>query len=250
MFISYIWRLQSLIPSCLFGEKITFFMKGKEGGMGNETRVQLGREERCPGCSLEGRPDFWTVLISGFLWRVITASHRPFHPSRPPDPICPLYVGGCLCWGVFWWQIGYILVPSQRVLYKRNVQMCREGLWSAHLKPGCPELAYQARPSLTTWVMSRDSQWPVVGWGGVHVCVSSVLSIWLPFRASNWLCHLPCLLSEEQWGRGHCGGMDVPGISTHLICWPDLASTQILPGPLKPPAEPFQQEVPLVSWTG
>lgn len=33
-------------------------MKGKEGGMGNETRVQLGREERCPGCSLEGRPDF------------------------------------------------------------------------------------------------------------------------------------------------------------------------------------------------
>lgn len=34
-------------------------MKGKEGvGMGKETRVQLGREERCLEYRLEGRPGF------------------------------------------------------------------------------------------------------------------------------------------------------------------------------------------------
>lgn len=44
-----------MIPSCLFGEKNNFFKKGKEGvGMGNETRVQLGREERCLEYGLEG----------------------------------------------------------------------------------------------------------------------------------------------------------------------------------------------------
>ena len=240
MFISYIWRLQSLIPSCLFGEKITFLWKERRGGMGNETRVQLGREERCPGCGLEGRPGFWTVLISGFLWRVITASHRPFHPSRPPDPICPLYLGGCLGWGVFWWQIGHTLVPSQRVLYKRNVLICREGLWSTHLKPGCPELAYQARPSLTTWVMSRILSDQLLA-GGVFMFVShlSFLSGFLSAHLTGFATSHVCL-ARSSGGGGHCGGMDVPGISTHLICWPDLASTH-------PPHGPFPIQFILVN---
>ena len=118
-------------------------------------------------------------------------------------------------------------VPSQRVLYKWNVLMCCEGLWYDQLKPGCHDLAYQARPSLTTWVMSRNSQWPFVGWGGVHVCVSSSPSISLPFRTSNWLCHLPCLLSEEQWGRGSlwANGCTWYLYPSYLLTWPGLHSS-------------------------
>lgn len=47
MFISYIGRLQSLSPSCLFGKKITFFFNDqKEEGKGAEARVESGTERK------------------------------------------------------------------------------------------------------------------------------------------------------------------------------------------------------------
>lgn len=59
-----------------------------------------------------------------------------------------------------------ILVPSWRVLYKRNVitgltrifEFCRRETQQNSLKPGCHKLSYQAQPSLAPGVMSKNSQ--------------------------------------------------------------------------------------------
>lgn len=66
------------------------------------------------------------------------------------------------------------------LLWRKFSQELCEGLWSAHLKPGCHELAYQARPSLTPWVMSRNSE-PLAGAGEqLRVPHLSFLSRFLP----------------------------------------------------------------------
>ena len=223
--------------------------------MGEWERVQFGREERC----LENWPRKQTRVPNRFHLRFSpkgynskSLHHSPFWTSMTPS-VLPTLVGA----GVevcFWWQIWHILLPSQSVLTcitgflgallwrKFGRELC-EGLWSAHLKPGCHELAYQARPSLTTWVMSRNSQWLVEARGIMLVPHLSFLSRFLPPHLTGFSASHVCL------ARSSCGGhwwgkwtylVPLPTLSANLT-WPPL----ILQGPLKPLAHPFQEVSPV-----
>ena len=61
----------------------------------------VGEKNGAWDASLDGRLMFSTVFISAFLRGAVTASHCSFHPLNLHGPLCPPYLRGCLCEGVF-----------------------------------------------------------------------------------------------------------------------------------------------------
>lgn len=114
------------------------------------------------------------ISLKGYNGKSLHLS--PFWTSMTPCGL-PIFVGACVrvcfdgkydmylcfhrrcCGNKMYWQIWPGFLGS--LLLRRFSRDLCEGLWSARLKPQCHKLNCQAKPLLTAWEMSGNSQWLV-----------------------------------------------------------------------------------------